>query len=157
MSSLNDRMRVMMTFQEKRALVSTGSTLVISVLYLLWVMQRSQADAATIDFSFWAAAILILIPVHVAFKVLIHVLFVVVNVAATREAEPRFTDELDKLVGLKALRNFCLVFMTGFLLAMGTAALGQPPSVMFLVLLLTASVAGVILEASEFYFYRNGV
>jgi hypothetical protein len=148
----------MMTFQEKRALVSTGSTLVISVLYLLWVMQRSQADAATTtDFSFWAAAILILIPVHVAFKVLIHVLFVVVNVAATREAEPRFTDELDKLVGLKALRNFCLVFMTGFLLAMGTAALGQPPRVMFLLLLLTASVAGVILEASEFYFYRNGV
>lgn len=148
-----------MFFQEKRALVSLIGTLLISTFYFVYVLQKYEAEqlGAANDFSFWGAAILIFIPVSVVFKIIIHIIFIIINTVATQEEEPSITDEFDKLVDLKAVRNFYHVFMAGFLLAMGVLVLGFPPLAMFIVLLLSIVVAGVILDASQFYFYRRGV
>lgn len=148
-----------MFFQEKRALASLIGTTIVSVLYFVYIMQRYEADhlGAATDFSFWGAAILIFIPVSVVFKIAIHIIFIIINTVTTQEQEPSITDEFDKQVELKALQNFCLVFMAGFLLAMALVAFGLPTVVMFIVLLLAMFVAGIILDASEFYFYRRGV
>jgi hypothetical protein len=40
---------------------------------------------------------------------------------------------------------------------LGIMVLGQPPVTMFLVLAATIVVAGIVLDVSQFYYYRRGV
>jgi hypothetical protein len=148
-----------MSFQEKRAIVSLISTTLVSALYFASVYQRYSEGlfAAGEEFRFWATAILLFIPVQVVAKVVVHVIFVVINVVATREEEPKITDELDKLIDLKATRNFYHVFMAGFLLSIAALVLSLPPLAMFVVLTLTLVMAGAVLDLSQVYYYRRGV
>lgn len=148
-----------MQFQEKRALASLLGTVIISVFYFINVFQRYQTEqpASGDEFRFWAAAILIYVPVSIVLKIIVHIVFVIINTVATQEKQPTITDELDKLVNLKATRNFYHVFMAGFLLALLPVAVGQPPFVMFTIFLLGIFAAAFALDASQFYFYRRGV
>jgi hypothetical protein len=148
-----------MQFQEKRALASLLGTVIISVFYFINVFQRYQTEqpASADEFRFWAAAILLYIPVSIVLKIVVHIVFIIINTVATQEKEPTITDEFDKLVDLKAIRNFYHVFMAGFLLALLTVAVGQPAFLMFALFLLAIIAAAVVLDASQFYFYRRGV
>jgi hypothetical protein len=67
-----------------------------------------------------------------------------------------FSDERDKFIELRALRNALYVFTGGFFLAMGSLALGMPPSVMFIVLMCSGYVSGLVGDGSQIYFYRKG-
>ena len=148
-----------MSFQEKRAIASLISTTLVSGFYFAEVYRRYSEGvfAAGVDFRFWAAAILIFIPVQVVAKIILYILAVVVQAAVTRKEEPDITDEMDNLIDLKATRNFCFVFMAGFLLAMGALVLSLPPVVMFVIFTLAMVVGGVILDLSQIYYYRRGV
>ena len=146
-----------MSYQEKRAIVSLISTIVIALVYFAYIWQRYQDSGPVDDFSFWGAVILLYVPVQVVSKIIILVVFIVINYVATQEEEPGFSDELDQLIDLKATRNFYHVFMLGFLLAMAALALNLPPLVMFLLFMGALIVAGLILDASQIYFYRKGV
>jgi len=148
-----------MSFQEKHSIVSLVGTILISLGYGVYLWQRYQSG--TLDtsnpLSFWASVTLTFIPVQIVFKVLIHIVFSVVNTVATQEQEPAFTDELDHLIELKSTRNFYHVFMVGLLLSIGVLVLNMPPSAMFLGILLAMNVAAIIGDASRFYFYRRGI
>ena len=148
-----------MSFQEKRAIASLITSTLVSALYFAEVYRRYSEGvfAAGEDFHFWASAILIFIPVQVVAKIILDVLAVVVQAAVTRKEEPDITDEMDNLIDLKATRNFSLVFMAGFLLAMGALVLSLPPVVMFVIFTLAMVVGGVILDLSPIYYYRRGV
>jgi len=147
-----------MSFQEKRSMVSLIGTLVISAGYFATMLERGrEAGGLTQDVRFWAAFILILIPVYIGFKVVFHVVFVVVNTVATREEEPDITDEFDRLVELKATRNFYHTFMMGFVLSLVAVVLDQPPYVMFIVLIAAIMVASTVQDISQIYYYRRGV
>ena len=75
---------------------------------------------------------------------------------ATREKASSFADERDKFIELRALRNALFVFITGFSLAMGSLAIGMPPSVMFIVLMGSGYGAGLVGSISQLYLYRKG-
>jgi hypothetical protein len=148
-----------MSYQEKRTIVSLLATILISAFYFRDVLERYQASGMEANdvFRFWGAALIIYIPVIVIFKIIIYIVLSVINTVATKEEEPDFTDELDRLIEMKSTRNFYHVFMAGFLLSLGIMVLGQPPVVMFLVLAATIVVAGIVLDVSQFYYYRRGV
>ena len=89
-------------------------------------------------------------------KIIIYILFSIVNMIATREEEPSITDERDKLIELKATRNSLYVFGAGFLVAMGSLVMEMPPSAMFIILICAGIVSEMISDLSQFYFYRRG-
>jgi hypothetical protein len=148
-----------MSYQEKRTIISLIGTILISVFYFVYVFQSHPewSLSMTNDFGFWGAFILILIPVQIGFKIIIHIVFVIINKIATNEDEPSFSDELDTLISLKTTRNFYFTFQIGFLLSMGTLVIDMPPFVMFMLLTLSLIMAAIIGDISQLYFYRRGV
>ncbi|MCY9666228.1 hypothetical protein M5X11_14850 [Paenibacillus alginolyticus] len=148
-----------MSFQEKRNVVSLFTTLLIFSVYSLYVFQKYQEGNfhTSNEFSFWGAFILILIPVSIVAKVIIHIVFSIINTVATKEKEPLITDELDKLIALKSTRNSHYVFIIGFLLSMISLVMDQPPYVMFIILISSGLLSEVVGIITQLYLYRKGV
>jgi hypothetical protein len=148
-----------MTYQEKRTLVSLISLIVVFIIYYLYIygiyQEKSQLDFN--EMKFWASVILILIPVLMVSKIVTYIIFTIINTIITRREEHDFMDELDKMVDLKATRNFGTVFTIGFLLAMGSLLLNMSVFVMFNIFLFTIIIAGIVSDISQFYYYRKGV
>ncbi len=148
-----------MSYQEKRSIVSLASTLLTTILYSIYVYNDYYAT----DFSsasltqFWAATILILIPVLMVFKIVIHIIFNIINKIATNEDEPKFTDELDKLIELKSTRNTHILMMVLFLLSMVTLIAGMSLSTFFVTLAFAMVGSCILNDVSQIYFYRRGV
>jgi hypothetical protein len=147
-----------MSYQERRAIVAIISSIVITAVYSGYMMQRyPQADAYSPEiFRFWGAYFLILIPVSIVARIIIHIVFSIINAIATREREPGLTDERDKLIEMKSSYSSGWVFIVGFMLAMGALAIGQPPAVMFIIMLCAGLLSDVMSELSQFFFYRRG-
>jgi hypothetical protein len=148
-----------MSFQEKKNIVSLISTFLIFGSYWLYVFQKHPFGSLDQEntLSFWGSFILILIPVTIAAKIIISIVFTVINRIATNEQEPSFSDELDKLIELKATRNSHYVFLLGFVLSMVTLVMDMPANTMFIILICSGFVSEVIGYISQLYFYRKGV
>ncbi|MBU2491413.1 MAG: hypothetical protein KJ571_02240 [Bacteroidetes bacterium] len=147
-----------MSFQEKRNLVSLLSNLLISIIYFVYVIQNYVSGSLTdiTDFRFWGAVILILIPVQIVGKIILHIIFTIINKIITNEDEPSFSDELDKLIELKAARNSLILFMIGFVISMASLVIGMPIALMFIILILSLISSEVIWDVSHLYLYRKG-
>jgi uncharacterized membrane protein (DUF485 family) len=148
-----------MSYQEKKNVVSLTSTLLIFGIYCLYVFQMSQEGSinAVHSFHFWGAVILILIPVSIAAKIIISIVFNIIYRITTNEKEPSFSDELDKLIELKATRISHYVFILGFLLSMGSQVIDMPPSVMFITLIFSGLASEIVGVITQLYLYRRGV
>lgn len=148
-----------MSFQEKRNIVSLFTTLLIFSIYSMYVFQKYQEGSfhTSNEFSFWGAFILILIPVSIVAKVIIHIVFSIINTVATKEKEPLITDELDKLIALKSTRNSHYGFIIGFLLSLIPLVMDQPPYVMFIILIGSGLLSEVVGISTQLYLYRRGV
>jgi hypothetical protein len=147
-----------MSYQEKRAIVSLISTLVINAFYWLYMAQRypSGDDYSPDVFRFWGSAFLILIAVSIIVKIIVYIIFTIVNVIARQETEPSITDERDRLIELKSTRNSFYAFMLLMVVALASLAISMPPSVMFVLLILAGIASEIVSEVSQFYFYRRG-
>jgi uncharacterized membrane protein len=147
-----------MSYQESRSLVNLISTLLINGLYAAYMLPRQpQGDAYSPEvFRFWGTFFLILIPVMIVAKIILFIVFHIINAIATRETEPPITDERDKLIELKATRARYLVFTLGFLIAMISLVGDMPPATMFMILVGSAVVAETVSDLTQFYFYRRG-
>lgn len=148
-----------MSFQEKKNIVSLVTTLLIFSVYSMYVFQKYQEGSfhTTNEFSFWGAFILVLNPVSIVAKIIIHIIFSIINTIATNEKEPLITDELDQLIALKSTRNSHYVFIIGFLLSMIPLAMGQPPYLMFIILISSGLLSEVVGIFTQLYLYRKGV
>lgn len=148
-----------MSFQERRSLVSLVTSILTTGLYAAYMFQRYPAgDPYSPEvFRYWGNFYLILIVVSIVAKILIAIVFAILNAIATREAEPAITDERDKLIELKSNRNSLYAFTFGFLVAMAALAAGQTPTVMFIILLSGGAIAEAFGDVSQFLYYRRGV
>lgn len=148
-----------MSYQEKRALVSLFTSIIVTLVYAAVMLQRyPQADAYSPDvFRFWGAFCVILIPVSIIARIVIQVFFSIINTITTGEEEPSVVDERDRIVELKAARNALYIFTCGFMLAMAALLFDLPPAVMFVLLIGAGVIADAASELATFYFYRRGV
>jgi hypothetical protein len=148
-----------MSSQEKQAIVSLITTLLITPLYSIFMAQRyPHASAYSPEvFRFWGTFLLILIPVSIVANIVIHIVFSIINTIATREEESSLSDERDKLIVLKSQRNAGFVFILGFVIAMGSLAFDQPPTVMFITLIASGMLTSIVTDVSSLYYYRKGV
>lgn len=147
-----------MSFQERRALVSIISTILINIVYANVMIPRypTTGDNSPEVFQFWGVYLVGLIGVTIVAYIIIYIMFVILNTIATREEEPSIVDERDKLIDLKSSRNALFVFQVGFLVAMIMLAVGLPPTLMFVVLIGAGVASSLTSDVSQFYFYRRG-
>ena len=144
--------------REMQIIVSLITSLLILGLYSLYVYNNYIEGNPEIlnNFRFWGVAFLILIPVSIIAQVIIHIVFAIVNKIATNEDIPTISDERDKLIELKTIRISHWLFLTGFLLAMGSQAIGMQPYVMFITLILSGFVGSTAAEIARIIYYRKG-
>ena len=90
-------------------------------------------------------------------KIILHIIFSIINRIATNENEPAFADELDKLIDLKATRITHYTFSMGTVLAMGSLAIGMTPNTMFVIFIGSAFLSEVAGQISQLIYYRRGV
>jgi len=147
-----------MSSQERQAVVSLLTTLLLAAFFLVYVLPRYPAGnpySAEV-FHFWGVAVVIFIPVSIVANIAISIVFSIVYSMATREKASSFADERDKFIELRALRTALSVFTCGFFLAMGSLAIGMPPSVMFLILMGSGYGSGMVGNITQLYLYRKG-
>ena len=147
-----------MSYQERQSIVSLLSTVLITAGYSAYMLQRyPAADAYSPEvFRFWGTYFLILIPVSIVAKIIVHIVFSILNTIATREDEPSVTDERDKLIELKAAQLSLYVFSLGVVLAMGSLAVDQLPAVMFALLIGAGIASEMVFDVTQFLLYRRG-
>lgn len=148
-----------MGHQEKQSIVSIiGSVLVIGFYSLYVYRNYIQADMELLnDFQFWGKSFLYLIPIAIVIQIVIHIVFAIANRIITQEDIPNFTDERDKLIELKSIRISHWIFILGFMLAMGSLAMGMKPYIMFLTLISSGFLSSLASEVAKIIYYRRGV
>lgn len=148
-----------MSFQERKTLMYVFSTFMIFGLYGLYVFQSQPFGALDQEepFRFWGMFVVVLIPVTIVAKIVLHIVFSIMDRMVTKEAEPAFADELDKLIELKATRISHFTFILGFVLGMGGVAFGLSTNAMFVIFIGSGFLSEVAGQLSQLYYYRRGV
>lgn len=156
-----------MSFQEKNITVSLGSFTLILGIYLirLFQMLRDGGLDSTSVFRLWGTVIVLAIVFTIFATILTHIVSAImqaiVQAIETGEKEPDIEindlqDERDKLIDLRGTKVTYFVSSIGVGLAMLTYVLGQPPLVMFTLLIFVGIVAQVIGDISRLVLYRRG-
>jgi len=117
-----------MSYQVKQNIVNILSGILITAFYALIIIQRQEEGRFNLkeDFDTWGIIFLIYIGVSIVARIIIQIVFHIINAIATREENVPVTDERDKLISLKATRNSYYVFSGGFVLAVISLAIGMP-------------------------------
>jgi len=149
-----------MSFQEKNITVSLVNFILILGVYLIRVFQMIQGGSfnSTNVFRLWGIVIVLAILVTIFATILTHIVSSIIQAIKTKE-EPDIediADERDKLIDLRGTKITYFVSSIGVFLSMLTFALGQPPLVMFTLLIFFGVVAQIIGDISRLYLYRRG-
>ena len=146
-----------MTDQIRKASISLVSDLFIFGIYYLLVFSRYQARTFTTEeeFKFWASAILIFIPVIIVSKIVFYIIYAIVKHIATNEKDRMISDELDKLIELKASKYSSMAFSMGFMSGMVALLLGASTLVMFNIFLLSMFACMLVDDLSQLILYRK--
>jgi len=148
-----------MTYQERQNIVNIISGLLITAIYA-WIVYQRQVQGSidlTEDYSKWGIVFLIFIGVSIVTRIIILIIFHIINAIATREDDVPAEDERDKLVKLKATRNSYYVFSGGFVISIIGLALGMPIYWLFIAFVITGLVSEIIDNGSQIYYYRKGI
>jgi hypothetical protein len=148
-----------MSYQEKENIVNIFSGLLITAVYALIVYQRHMEGSIdlTSDFRSWGIVFLIFMGVSILARIVIYIIFHIFNAIATRETDIPISDERDKLIKLKSLRNSHYTFSGGFVLVFVGLALGMPVYGVFIIFIFFGLVAEIVDNLSQIYFSRKGV
>ncbi len=148
-----------MTYQERQNIVNIFSGLLITLVYV-WIIYQRHLEGRwdlTEDFDRWGILFLIFMGVSIAARIIIYIIFHILNAIATRAEDIPVTDERDKLIKLKATRNAYFSFSFGFMLTIMALAIGMPVHGIFIFFAGSGLIAEIIDNSSQIYYYRKGV
>lgn len=149
-----------MSFKEKNITVTLVNFSLILGFYLIRMFQMIQGESfnSTNVFRLWGIVIVLAVIVTIAATILTHIVSAIVQAIKTKE-EPDIEDikdERDQLIDLRGTKVTYFVSSLGGFLSMLTFVLGQPPLVMFTLLIFFGVVAQIIGDISRLYLYRRG-
>lgn len=140
--------------------VSLISTLLILGYYLFNLIQMFQQGDLNSAEVFRLAGIVIIasIVLNIFGNIITNIVINIVHAIQTQsDKEVRLIeDERDKLIGLKGTRVSYFAFSLGVLISMLTFVFGQPPLVMFSLIIFFGLTAEIIGDLSQFYFDHKG-
>lgn len=148
-----------MSYQEKQNIVNIFSGMLITLIYAIIIFKRQQAGNFDLkeDFHTWGIIFLIYIAASIVVRIIIQIVFHIINAIASREDKVPVTDERDKLITLMATRNSYYVFTGGFVLSVISLAIGMPVYGIFIAFVATGLLAEIIDNGSQIYYYRKGI
>ena len=150
-----------MSFQEKNSTVSLVNFILILGFFLVRLFEMIQGGSfipANV-FRLWGIIIALAIVVTIFATILTHIVSAIILAIKTgqeRSAVEDIEDERDQLIDLRGTKITYLVYSIGNFLAMLTFVFGQPPLVMFTLLILSGVVAQIIGDISRLFLYRRG-
>jgi hypothetical protein len=150
-----------MSYQEKNIAVSLVCYTLVLGYFLTRLSQLHQnGDLNSADlFGLWAVVIVLSIIITIVGAVLMHAGSAIIEVIRTGEEDPKIDDsqdERDKLIDLRGTKVAHLLFSVGVFLAMLTYVFGQPPLVMFALLILSGLAAQALSDIFRLALYRRG-
>ncbi|XMB73047.1 hypothetical protein RJI07_03825 [Mycoplasmatota bacterium WC30] len=154
-----------MSYNEKKSLTNIISSVLITTIYAFIIYQKylnGVLDDSNI-FKFWAIIILIFIPISIVARIIImiifHILESVVRAAQGEDIEDEMdiTDERDKLIQMKSTAISTYIFCIGFILALVTQLFDISNHVFFIVLIGFGLITDVVSELLIIRYYRKGV
>lgn len=149
-----------MSSQKITITVSLVSTLVILGYYLANLIPMFQQGDLNSNEVFRLAGIVIIasIVLNIAGNILANIVINIIHAIQTQsDKEVRLVeDERDKLIILKGTSVSYVAFLIGVLIAMLTFVIGQPPLVMFSLIIFFSLVAEICGDLAQFYFYSKG-
>jgi hypothetical protein len=149
-----------MSYQEKNTTVSLMSSILILGFYVVNLLQMYREGGLVSErlFRLWAIVIVAGILANIFASILTNIVLSIVHAIQTgnQETERYIEDERDQLIGLKGTRHSYIAFSVGVLLSMLAYVLGQPPLVMFSLIVLSGVVAEIIGDISKISLYRRG-
>jgi hypothetical protein len=150
-----------MSFKQKNITVTFVNFSLILVFFLFRVFQMVQNDSFTSEnvFRLWGIIIILAVVVSIGATILTIIVSAVIDAIRTGKEEPEIDaleDERDKLIDLRGTKITNLVSSIGSLIAMLTFVLGQPPLVMFTLLIFFGILAQVVGDISRLVLYQRG-
>jgi hypothetical protein len=149
------------SFQEKNITVSLANFTLILGFYLIRVFQMIQGGSfnSTNVFRLWGIVIALAVVVTIFATILTHIISAIIHAIRTGEEKSNvedIEDERDQMIDLRGTKLTYLVASIGSFLSMLTFVLGQPPLVMFTLLIFFGVVAQILGDVLRLYLYRRG-
>jgi len=149
-----------MSFQEKNIAVSLSTFTVILGFYLIRVFQLVQSESfnSTNLFRLWGIIAILAVIGTILATIFTHIAGGIVHKVRTNE-DPHIEDiqdERDKIIDLKGTRVAYTLSSIGVALSMLTFVFGQPPLVMFSLLIFFGVLAQVVADIWRLTLYRRG-
>ncbi len=149
-----------MSFHQRNIAVSTVTFTLILGFFLIRVIQMLQGGSflSTNVFRLWGITIVLAIVATIVLTILAHIGSGILQAMETGQ-EPKMEDvedERDRLIDLRGTRVTYVVSSFGAFLSMLTFVLGQPPLVMFSLLIFFGLVAQIVGDISRLALYRRG-
>ena len=149
-----------MSFQEKNITVSLSTFTVILGVYLIRVFQLVQSESfnSTNLFRLWGIIAILAVIGTILATIFTHIAGGIVHKVRTNE-DPHIEDiqdERDQIIDLKGTRVAYTFSSIGVALSMLTFVFGQPPLVMFSLLIFFGVLAQVIADIWRLTLYRRG-
>jgi hypothetical protein len=150
-----------MSFQQKNITVSLVNFTLILGFFLIRLFQFIQDGTfeSTNIFRLWGYIIVLAVIVTIVGTVLTHIISAIIQAIKTGDEDPKiedFEDERDRLIDLRGTRVTYFVSAIGVFLSMLTFVFGQPPLVMFTLLIFFGVLAQIVGDISRLYLYRKG-
>ncbi len=150
-----------MSFQQRNITVSLVTFNLILGFYLVRISQLFQTDnfISTNVFRLWGIIVVLAIVATIFLTILAHIGSAVFQVIKTGDENPKIEDiqdERDKVIDLRGTQITYVASSLGVLVAMLTFVFGQPPLVMFSLLVFSGLLAQIIGDISRLILYRRG-
>ena len=150
-----------MSFQEKNITVSLVNFTLILGFYSVRVFQMIQGGSfnSTNIFRLWGITFVLAVIVTILATILTHIGSAIIHAIKTGEEKSSMEDiedERDRLIDLRGTKVTYFVSSIGVFLSMLTFVFGQPPLVMFTLLIFSGLAAQVIGDVSRLVLYRRG-
>jgi hypothetical protein len=149
-----------MSFQEKNITVSLSIFVIILGFYLIRVFQMVQNESfnSTNLFRLWGIIVVLAVIGTIVATIFTHIVGGIVHKVQTNE-DPHIEDiqdERDQIIDLKGTRVAYTFSSIGVALSMLTFVFGQPPLVMFTLLIFFGVLAQVVADIWRLTLYRRG-
>ena len=151
-----------MSFQQKNVTVSLANFTLILGFYLVRVFQMIQGgsfNSANV-FRLWGIIIALAVVVTIFATILTHIVSAIIQAIRTGNEKPDIEDiedERDQLIDLRGTKLTYLLSSIGVFLSMLTFVFGQPPLVMFTLLIFFGVVAQILGDVLRLSLYRRGL
>ena len=148
-----------MTTEEKRPLVSIATTLLSFAIYFVLAKERYPFELSSYEQAqFVAKAVLIFVPFSIIAKIVLFILYAIINAVITGEKEQGFMkDEFGKLVEWRSSLNSSYIFYLGFFIAMIALVRGSDLPQILLILIFSLITGSIVQDISQFYYLRKGI